>query len=65
MTLPGFETTQQAAERLGLTDSRIRQLAIAGRIPGALKVGSMWFVPDDAVIEDLRKKRSKKEVQNH
>jgi excisionase family DNA binding protein len=57
MTLPGYETTQQAAERLGLTDSRIRQLAIDGRLQGALKIGTMWFIPIDAVAEDRRRGR--------
>jgi excisionase family DNA binding protein len=64
MSLPGFETTKEAAERLGVTDSRIRQLAISGRIH-AIKIGTMWFVADDAVIEDRRKKRIQKKVQNH
>jgi len=64
MSLPGFETAKEAAERLGVSDSRIRQLAISGRIR-ALKIGTMWFVADDATVEDRRKKRPHKKVQNH
>jgi excisionase family DNA binding protein len=36
-------TTQQAAERLGLTDSRIRQLILEGRLP-AQKFGHLNMI---------------------
>lgn len=35
-------TTEQLAEKLGITTGRVRQLAIAGRIIGAHKVGRDW-----------------------
>ena len=38
-------STQEAADRLGLTDGRIRQLLIAGKIKG-LKVGRDWRIPE-------------------
>ncbi|GMU72227.1 MAG: hypothetical protein AMXMBFR42_16860 [Burkholderiales bacterium] len=34
-----------AAKILGVTDARVRQLCIAGRIEGAKKIGSVWLVP--------------------
>ena len=38
-------STQEAADRLGLTDGRIRQLLIAGQIKG-IKMGRDWRIPE-------------------
>lgn len=45
-----MKTVQQAAEALGLTDARVRQLLIEGRIRGAKKFGKAWMLPDNPVI---------------
>jgi len=45
-------TSQQYAKLHGLTDSRIRQLCIAGKIPGAVKFGRVWAIPADAMVAD-------------
>jgi len=42
-------TTQQAAEALGVSDSRIRQLLGDGKLPGAVKVGRDWWIPNAAI----------------
>jgi excisionase family DNA binding protein len=52
-------TVQQAAEQLGLTDSRIRQLLLAGRIRGARKVGRDWVLPNNPVIARPAKPRGR------
>ena len=44
-----YETTKQAAERLGVNDSRVRQLLLAGRFPEAVKTGRDWWIPKGAV----------------
>jgi len=36
-----YETAQQAAERLGITDSQVRRLCALGRLKGAI------YLPDD------------------
>jgi excisionase family DNA binding protein len=39
-------TVKEAAELLGVSDRRVRALAIAGRIPGARKIHDrMWLIP--------------------
>jgi excisionase family DNA binding protein len=38
-------TTREAAAQLGITDSRIRQLIRAGRLP-ARRMGRDWFVDE-------------------
>lgn len=44
-------STEQLAEKLGLTTGRIRQLAIAGRIIGAHKIGRDWQFTEGARIK--------------
>ena len=36
---------REAANRLGVSERRVRQLARDGRIPGATKTGSEWLIP--------------------
>jgi excisionase family DNA binding protein len=38
-----FVTTKRAAEILGISDSRMRQLILAGRLP-AKKIGRDWLI---------------------
>lgn len=44
-----FLTTQQAAERLGVSDSRIRQLILDGKL-AAVKAGRDWLIK----VSDVR-----------
>ena len=43
-------TAQEAAARLGVSDRRVRQLARAGRVRGAIKHGSEWLIPTPVEI---------------
>lgn len=48
--LKGYETSREAAQRLGIKIARMNQLLNEGRIPGAIKVGKnhIYLVPKDA-----------------
>lgn len=46
---PGYLSTKQAAEALGLSDRRVRVLAGEARFPGAFRVGRDWVIPAAAV----------------
>jgi hypothetical protein len=48
----GYETAQEAAGRFGIDDSQVRRLCIAGRVPGAVKVGRQWLIPSGAWPEE-------------
>jgi excisionase family DNA binding protein len=48
-------TTKQAAKALGVNDSRVRQLILAGRLP-ALKMGRDWIIKE----KDLKKVADRK-----
>lgn len=45
MSLPGYETAAQAAERLGISSVQLRKLCNQGRVPGAQYVADRWFIP--------------------
>lgn len=42
---PHYLTADQAAEEVGTTGARVRQLARAGRVVGALQQGRRWRIP--------------------
>ena len=56
-----YLTTQQAAERLGITDSRVRQLILEGRLPGQ-KFGrsNMIRASDLKAVEGIKRGRPPK-----
>jgi Fic family protein len=41
-------TTNQAAEKWGISDRRVRTLCQGGKIDGAWREGKLWFIPDNA-----------------
>ena len=48
-------TTREAGKRLGINDSRVRQLIIEGRLP-ATKFGNAWMIQE----KDLKKVANRK-----
>lgn len=50
----------QTAERRGISTRRIQILCGEGRVPGAIRIGSVWGIPEDAEKPaDARIKNSK------
>ncbi len=43
-----FLSIHQTAEKWGISGRRIQVLCTQNRIPGAVKIGSYWAIPDDA-----------------
>lgn len=41
----------EAAKRMDVDASRIRQLCIARRIPGARRIGRMWMLPQNFEVK--------------
>jgi excisionase family DNA binding protein len=50
----GMLSTHEAGQRLGLTDSSIRRLILAGHLR-AVKRGRDWWVPADALADVTRR----------
>ena len=44
-----FMSVNQAAEKWGISDRRVRMLCSEGRIPGAYQEGRSWKIPIDAI----------------
>ena len=41
-------TSQQAAEKWGITDRQVQSLCLQGKIQGATKLGRAWLISKDA-----------------
>lgn len=44
-----YLSVSQTAEKWGISTRRVQILRGEGRIPGAMRVGAFWAIPDDAV----------------
>jgi len=44
-----YLTTKESAEKWGISSRRVVMFCVAGRIPGAVKMGNTWLIPKDAV----------------
>lgn len=51
-----YLSCSDAAKAVGITPRRIQQMCMRGEIPGAVKDGRSWMIPEDAVLRKERKK---------
>ena len=55
-----YLSIKQTSEKWGISPRWICDLCASGRIPGAIKIGSYWAIPDDAEKpQDARVKTGK------
>lgn len=57
-----YITVNQAAKKWGLSDRRVRNLCVAGKIPGAYREGRAWKIPSDATKPTDGRYKSKKSL---
>ena len=43
-----YMTLKEASEKWGVTPRQINYLCAGGRIPGAVKMATIWLIPKDA-----------------
>ena len=43
-----YMTLKEAGEKWGVTPSRVNYYCAAGRIPGAVKMATIWLIPKNA-----------------
>lgn len=43
----GYLSITQTAKKWGVSGRRVQLLCVQGRIPGAIKIGSYWAVPEE------------------
>ena len=46
-------SAKQAAEKLGLSSARVRDLCQQGRVKGAQNLGEAWMIPDPPVLRKI------------
>lgn len=55
-----YMTLKEASEKWGITPRRINYLCAEGRIPGAVKMATIWLIPKNAEKPaDGRRKKEK------
>ena len=55
-----YMTLKEASEKWGVTPRRINYYCAASRIPGAVKMATIWLIPKDAEKPmDMRTKKGK------
>ena len=53
----GYLSIREASYKWGISERRVNQYVVQGRIPGAERFGRSWAIPDDEVKHtDPRKK---------
>ena len=50
----GYLSIRQTSEKWNLSPRWINDLCSDGRIPGAMKIGSYWAIPEDARVKSGR-----------
>lgn len=60
--IKGYLSIREAAEKWGVSERRVQQYCLNGRIPGAERFANAWVIPDTATKPtDPRKDRRRKE----
>mgnify|MGYP000135733172 CR=1 FL=1 len=56
-----YYTVKEMGEKWGVTSRMVNVYCSTGRIPGAIKKGNLWLVPEDAIKpEDQRRKKEQR-----
>lgn len=56
-----YYTVKEMGEKWGVTNRMVNVYCSTGRIPGAIKKGNLWLVPEDAIKpEDQRRKKEQR-----
>ncbi len=53
-----YMTLKEASEKWGVSPRWINYLCAAGRIPGAVKMATIWLVPKDAKKPQDRRRKN-------
>ncbi len=59
-----YLSTREASEKWGITPRRIQVLCTKGRIPGAIRIGTIWGIPSKATKPDDARIKSGRYIKN-
>ena len=55
-----YMTLKEAGEKWGVTPRRVNYYCVGGRIPGAVKMATIWLIPKVVVLAvDMRTRQGK------
>ena len=60
----GYLSIRQTSEKWNLSKRWISDLCADGRIPGAIKIGSYWAIPEDAIKPADERIKSGRYIKN-
>lgn len=58
-----YLTVKEMGEKWGITSRMVNFYCSNGRIPGAIKKGNLWLIPEDADKPDDNRKKTKIESE--
>ena len=47
-----YMTLKEASEKWGISARQINYYCVAARIPGAVKMATLWLIPKDALLSE-------------
>lgn len=59
-----YLSVSQTAEKWGISTRRIQILCGEGRIPGAMRIGAFWVIPEDAIKPTDARIKNGKYIKN-
>lgn len=59
-----YLSVSQTAEKWGISTRRIQILCGEGRIPGAMRMGAFWVIPEDAIKPTDARIKNGKYIKN-
>lgn len=59
-----YLSIKQTSEKWGISTRRIQILCVEERIPGAIKIGSFWAIPENAEKPKDERVKSGKYIKN-
>ena len=59
-----YLSVSQTAEKWGISTRRIQILCGEGRIPGAVRIGAFWVIPEDAIKPTDARIKNGKYIKN-
>ncbi len=60
-----YLSAKEAAEKWGIGERRVQRLCTQDRIPGVIRIGSTWGIPDDAEKPKDARIKSGKYIKKH
>lgn len=65
LVMDGYMTLREASEKWGITVRMVNYYCASGRIKGAVKVSTLWLIPQDAEKPEDKRRKDNKTMEVH